>query len=108
MHSGYVPGGCQVFYDYALQETSQLIPKPMLEAFYAPFTALMAEELKHKPLAHFIATDIASGYSYVHDKPMPMLESQVIDPAIVLETAAASALSIAKTVIAAGAVVREI
>ena len=108
MHSGYVPGGCQVFFDYASQETSPLIPKPLLEAFYAPFTALVPDEMARRPLSEFVASDISSGYSYTHGKPVPMLESLVIDPAVVLETSAASSLSIVKTVLSAGAIVRTV
>jgi len=107
MNEGAIPGGCQVFYDYAMQETDPGILRSLLGAFRTPFLQVIVRRLAEHPLVDLVSKDILAGYSHADDGIKPMLESGVVDSVKVLRIASQTAASMARTILSAGAIVRE-
>lgn len=106
MTDGFLPGGCQVFYDFYKSDTSPEL-KNLAKAFSTPFTALLKERLEERPLSEFLSPVETAAYDVQTDTVRDMLDSGVIDSAKVIRKSAAAAVSIAVTVLSSGAIVRE-
>ena len=107
MNEGMLPGGCQIFHDYAVQEKDPTICRTLVYAFRTPFLQVVMRMLNERPLHELVAKDSLEGYSYKDNCIAPMTVSGVVDSVKVLRIAAQCALSVARTVLSAGAIVRE-
>lgn len=106
MTDGFLPGGCQIFYDFSRLGTRDEL-KSLRLAFSAPFEMLFKDRLRTRSLAEFLVTHPTQVYDLISDSKVDMLESGIIDSAKVVRSATAAAVSMASTILSAGAIVRE-
>lgn len=107
MQDGFLPGGCQIFYDFSRDESSVDF-KCLREAFATPFTALLRAKLQDRSLADFLVSKPTEVYDITSDTRVDMLESGLADSAKVIRSATAAAVSMVTTILSTGAIVREV